>query len=144
MLFSVSYSVFPPKKPGLPHDFPPKKHHAVKCDISLCLHSWPADAHIKWNGPFRFGPTGIFDTSFEASLFWPVWSFWLVGPKCPFPFHLIHYSRYPPSLHVLNDWWEKSNVTWFLRGQTNDKNCQCKKSWSSLFMLSKHDDDLIV
>ena len=23
------------------------------------LHSWTADAHIKWNGPCRFGPTEI-------------------------------------------------------------------------------------
>ena len=29
----------------------------------------------------------------------------------------------------------KSNVTWFLRGQTNDKSCRCKKSRSSLFTL---------
>ena len=28
-----------------------------------------------------------------------------------------------------------SNVTWFLRGQTSEKNCQCKKSWSSLLIL---------
>ena len=25
------------------------------------------------------------------------------------------YSQYPPSLHVLKDWWDKRNVTWFLR-----------------------------
>ena len=41
---------------------------------------------IKWNGPFRFGPTGIFGTSFEGGPLWPVWSFRSVGPKCPFPF----------------------------------------------------------
>ena len=29
------------------------------------------------------------------------------------------------------------NVTWFLRGETNDKSCQCKKSGSSLFTLDK-------
>ena len=44
------------------------------------------------------------------------------------------YSRYPPSLHTLYDWWDKSGVMWFLRGQTSDKICQCKKSWSSLFI----------
>ena len=30
---------------------------------------------MKWNGPFRFGPTGIFRTSFEGGPLWPVWSF---------------------------------------------------------------------
>ena len=39
----------------------------------------------KWNGPFRFGPTGIF----EGGTLWPVRSFRLVAPKCPFPFDKI-------------------------------------------------------
>ena len=30
-------------------------------------------------------------------------------------------SRYPSSLHALKDCWDRSNVTWFLRGQTSDK-----------------------
>ena len=38
------------------------------------------------------------------------------------------YSRYPPSLHALKDWRGKSNVTWFLRGQTSDKIFQCTKT----------------
>ena len=42
--------------------------------------------YIKWNGPFRFGPTGIFETSFEGGPLWPVWSFRSVGPECLFPF----------------------------------------------------------
>ena len=45
--------------------------------------------YIKWNGPFRFGPTGIFGTSFEGGPLWAVWSFQSVGPKCPFPFAKI-------------------------------------------------------
>ena len=44
---------------------------------------------MKWNGPFRFGPTGIFGTSFEGGPLWLVWSFRLVGPKCRFPFAKI-------------------------------------------------------
>ena len=36
---------------------------------------------IEWNGPFRFGPTWIFGTSFEGGPQWPVWSFRSVGPK---------------------------------------------------------------
>ena len=44
---------------------------------------------IKWNGPFRFGPTGILGTSFEGGPLWPVWSFRSVGPKCRFPFAKI-------------------------------------------------------
>ena len=46
------------------------------------------------------------------------------------------YSRYSPSLHALKDWWDKNNVTWFLRRQTSDTICQCKKSPSSLFILA--------
>ena len=45
--------------------------------------------YIKWNGPFRFGPTGIFGTSFEGSPLWPVWVFRSVGLKCPFSFDKI-------------------------------------------------------
>ena len=49
--------------------------------------------YIKWNGPFRFGPTGIFGTSFKGGPLWLVWSFWSVGPKYPFPFDKIVVSR---------------------------------------------------
>ena len=45
------------------------------------------------------------------------------------------WNRYPPSLHALKDWWDKRDVTWFLRGQTSDKICQCKKSRWILFIL---------
>ena len=45
--------------------------------------------YIKWNGPFRFGPTRIFGTSFEGGPLWPLWSFRSAGPKCPFPFEKI-------------------------------------------------------
>ena len=41
-----------------------------------------------------------------------------------------------PSLHTLKDWWDKSNVTWSLRGQTSETNCQWKKSRLSLFILN--------
>ena len=37
------------------------------------------------------------------------------------------YLPYLPSLHFLKDLWDKSNVMWFLRGQTSDKRCQYKK-----------------
>ena len=47
------------------------------------------DWYNKWNGPFRFGSTGIFGSSFEGGPLWPVWSFRSVGPKCPFPFDKI-------------------------------------------------------
>ena len=30
---------------------------------------------IKWNGPFRFGPTGIFVTASEGDLYSPIQSF---------------------------------------------------------------------
>ena len=45
--------------------------------------------YIKWNQPFWFCPTGILGTSFEGGPLWLVWSFQLVGPKCPFPFDKI-------------------------------------------------------
>ena len=44
---------------------------------------------IKWNGPFPFGPTGVFGTSFEGGPLRPVWSFRSGGQKCPFPFGKI-------------------------------------------------------
>ena len=46
------------------------------------------------------------------------------------------YSRCPPSLHALKDWWDKSDVTWFSGDKqvTNSSN-QCKESQSSLFIL---------
>ena len=47
------------------------------------------------------------------------------------------YSPYPPSLLARKDWWDKSDVTWFLIGQTTNKFCQCKNSRSSFFILDK-------
>ena len=38
----------------------------------------------------------------------------------------------------------KSNVTWYFRGQTKEKICQCEKKRSTLSILSKRNDDLIV
>ena len=48
------------------------------------------------------------------------------------------------SLHALKDWWDKSNVRWFLREQTSDKVCQYKKSRSSLFILAKENEELSI
>ena len=45
---------------------------------------------IRWNGPFRFGPTGTFGTSFEGGPQWSVWLFRSVEPKCAFSFAKIH------------------------------------------------------
>ena len=37
---------------------------------------------LDWsNGPFRFGPNGIFGTTFDGGPLWPVWSFRSLGPK---------------------------------------------------------------
>ena len=44
-------------------------------------------------------------------------------------------SRFSPSLHELKVWWDKSDVTLLLRGQTSDNLFQYKKSRSSLFIL---------
>ena len=57
------------------------------------FHSTQNSRNFGWyitsNGPFRFGPTAIFLTSFKGGPLWPVWSFRSVGPKCPFPFDKI-------------------------------------------------------
>ena len=45
------------------------------------------------------------------------------------------YSRCPPSLHALKEWWDKSDVTWLLVGQTSDKICRYKKSRCFFFIL---------
>ena len=63
--------------------------------------------YIKWNGPVRFGPTGIFETSYKGGPLWPVWSFWSVGPKNPFPFDKI----VVPSTAVLNPAYKNNNQT---------------------------------
>ena len=65
-------------------------------------------SYIKWNGPFRFGPTEIFGTSFEGGTLWPVWSFRSVGPKCPpFPFD----KRVAPSPALLCPAYKNNNQT---------------------------------
>ena len=38
------------------------------------------------------------------------------------------HRSYPPFLHALYDRWDKSNVTWYFRGQTKDNICQYEKS----------------
>ena len=44
------------------------------------------------------------------------------------------YSRIPAIFARAKRLMGKNNVTWFLRGQTNDKSCQYKKSPLSLFI----------
>ena len=63
--------------------------------------------YIKWNGPFRFSPTGIFRTSFEGGPHWPVWSFQSVGPKCPLSFDKI----VVPSTALLYPAYKNNNQT---------------------------------
>ena len=46
------------------------------------------------------------------------------------------YSRYSSSLHAVKVWWDKSDVTWLLRGQTSDKFFQYKKSRAVEFVYS--------
>ena len=78
--------------------------------------------------PKRFGPAKQWGlgtrqgrlnphTAFPLSSysFFPKWIFLITRPL------YRPYSRYAPSLHTLKDWWDKSNVTWFLRGQITDK-----------------------
>ena len=44
-------------------------------------------------------------------------------------------------LSIIHD---KSNVTWYFREQTKEKICQCEKWHSTLLILSKLNDDLMV
>ena len=62
---------------------------------------------IKWNRPCRIGPTGIFDTTFEGGLLWPVWSIRSVGPKFSFLFDKI----VVPSTALLNPAYKNNNQT---------------------------------
>ena len=48
----------------------------------------------------------------------------LTFPSQPSVYCLTIYSLYLPFLHLFKHWFNKSNVTWFLRGQTSKKNCQ--------------------
>ena len=63
--------------------------------------------YIKWNGSFRFSPTGIFRTSFEGGPNWPVWSFQSVGPICPLSFDKI----VVPSTPLLYSAYKNNNQT---------------------------------
>ena len=57
----------------------------------------------------------------------PWWWWILSSPK--YCANYLPYSRYgPPSLHVLKDWWDKSNITWFLRA-TSSPGLFPKKKW---------------
>ena len=71
---------------------------------------------IKWNGPFRFGPTGIFVTTFEGG---PVHfdrsagHFGRsVGQNCPFPFDKIVVPAVPLFCILLTRTITKRAVAW--------------------------------
>ena len=69
------------------------RDHATQGAFHSIQNSEHFGWYIKWNGPFRFGPTEIFGTSFEGGPLWLVWSFQSVRPKCPFPFDKIVVPR---------------------------------------------------
>ena len=62
--------------------------------------------YIKWNWPFRFGPSEIFGTSFEGGPLWPVRLSRSVGLKYLFPFDKIVVSSttllYPAYKNINN------------------------------------------
>ena len=45
------------------------------------------------------------------------------------------YSRYQPSLHLLKDWWDRSDVMWFLRRQTSDKSANTRNRSHVYFIV---------
>ena len=45
------------------------------------------------------------------------------------------YSRYQPSLHLLKARRDRSDVTWFLRGQTSDKSANTRNRSHVYFIL---------
>ena len=77
--------------------------------------------YIKWNGPFRFGPTGILGTSFEGGPLWPV------EPKFPFPFEKFVVS----SISLLHPAFK-------------DKMAECSDSMYKCFICSNRCTDLEV
>ena len=79
----------------------------LRCAFRSTQNSGNFGWYIKWNGPVRFGPTGIFETSFKGGPLWLVWSFWSVGPKYPFPFDKI----VVPSTALLNPTYKDNNQT---------------------------------
>ena len=58
-----------------------------------------------------------------------------IYPKIMRPTDLIHETRHPRTRLQCRDWWDKCNVTWYLKGQTSDKICPYKESRSNLFNL---------
>ena len=63
--------------------------------------------YIKCNEPFRFGPTGIFGTSFEGGPLWPVRLSRSVGQKCPVLFD----KMFVPSTALLYPAYKNNNQT---------------------------------
>ena len=70
-------------------------------------------------------------------VFNPSKSRWMICiyPKIMRSIDLIHETRHPCMRLECRDWWDKCNVTWYLRGQTSNKICQYKESRSNLFNL---------
>ena len=58
-----------------------------------------------------------------------------IYPKIMRPVDLIHETRHPCTRLECRDWWDKCNVTWYLKGQTSNKICPYKESRSNLFNL---------
>ena len=54
------------------------------------------------------------------------------------------YSQYAPSLYALKDWWDKRDVTWFLRCKHVKKLSIRVIAVQFVYSLSKRDEDFIV
>ena len=70
-------------------------------------------------------------------VFNPSKSRWMICiyPKIMRPIDLIYESRHLCMRLECRDWWDKCNVTWYVKGQTSNKICPYKESRSNLFNL---------
>ena len=56
-----------------------------------------------------------------------------------------HYSWYLPSLHALKDWWDKSDITWFLRGKQVKEIANARnQGWVCLSWTTGNDNLVIL
>ena len=119
--------------------------HRPQWQVSLSFHILPPMKSLPFSGfrymkgypfraePPRIGLNGSTPRGHEdTSLLYSVDVLYIFGEcnnrpssRCPLP----------PSLQAVKVWWDKSDVTWLLRGQTSDKLFQYKKPRSSLFIL---------
>ena len=110
-----------------------------RCRLSSCSKKLGADCILPGkdavkliisNRALNHGGGGSFENRFIHLPFW----------KKRESMDLIHDDTHHLCTHFsING--IKANIHWYFRGQTNDKICHCEKSTSTLFILSKRNND---